>query len=84
MSWRETGDLTIPEVNELLDAANVIEAQEQMLRLDAHAFGHADKKGRQKIMKRYHKIAHPNNHKKAPVDIHKIQALLNNSKIQGR
>ena len=79
-SLKEIDSLALSDHIVFLEAANILESQEQILRLDAHAFAHTDKKGRSKIFKRYHKAAHPEKHEKKPLDLKQVQNFLNTNR----
>lgn len=60
----------------MLECANILQSQEQIVGLDAVAFGITDDKGRKNIFKKYHKIADPEKHKEKPLDLKAIQSML--------
>ena len=74
-------DMLLPEDHTaMLEAANMLEAQEQLMRFDVATFPHTDKKGRNTLFKRYHKLASPKKHDNKPVDLEQIRATLNKNK----
>ena len=59
----------------MLETANILEAQEQIVRFDAQSYGQADQKGRSKIFKRYHRQAQPEKHVEKSLSLESLKSI---------
>lgn len=76
--------MSVDDFLSMLECANILQSQEQIVKLDAVSFGITDDKGRKNIFKRYHKIADAEKYEEKPLDLQQIQRFLSQNQKKVR